>query len=299
MAVETGVGGRLDPTNIVDPLVSVITTIELEHTEYLGNTVREIAGEKAGIIKPGRPLVLGEQPERALTVFWEMAVEKKAPLFYFPEDGIIEKLRVHRGGIDFSLSFRRGEFFAAPLDLSLSIPGAVQAGNAGLAVMAVRKAFPGIGEDAIRAGLREFRLPARFERIADDPPVIIDGAHTPNSVGFCVDTFTALYGEGGILLFGCAAGKNAEAMAGLLVPHFSRIVITAPGAFRGSDPERVYRVFEAEGRRLGNGDEGAAMALIGETGEAIRYVLDAGRERGLPVLGIGSFYLAGAIRGYG
>jgi dihydrofolate synthase/folylpolyglutamate synthase len=301
MVVETGMGGRLDPTNIVDPLVSVITTIELEHTEFLGNTIGEIAGEKAGIIKPGRFCILGEQPEEAPEIFRKTAVEKRAPLFYFPEEGVIENLRVHRGGTGFSLAFTGRDFFPVPLDLSLSIPGAVQAGNAGLAVMALKKAFPFIGEDSIREGLKGFSLPARFERILNDPAVIIDGAHTPNSVGLCVDTFTSLYGEGGILLFGCAVGKNAEAMAALLLPHFSQTIITAPGIFKANEPEHLYRIFEAEGQRPGkpgNGGKTGTLVLIGETEKAIRYTLDMSREMGLPVLGIGSFYLAAAIRGY-
>ncbi|MDR1587474.1 MAG: tetrahydrofolate synthase, partial [Treponema sp.] len=79
MVVETGMGGRLDSTNIVNPLVSVITVIELEHTEFLGNTLAAVAGEKAGIIKPGRPLVLGEQPPGALEVFRKRAAEKGSP----------------------------------------------------------------------------------------------------------------------------------------------------------------------------------------------------------------------------
>ncbi|MDR2134278.1 MAG: tetrahydrofolate synthase, partial [Treponema sp.] len=245
MTVETGMGGRLDSTNIVDPLVSAITVIELEHTEFLGNTLAAVAGEKAGIIKPGRPLVLGEQPPEALGVFRKRAAEKGSPLLYLPEIAEVENIRVRRSGTEFRLGFRKPGFFEAPLELYVPVPGAVYARNAALAVAALKTAFPDTGEDAVRRGLERFRIPARFELVRKEPPVIIDGAHTPGSAARCCETFRDLYGEGGILLFGCAAGKNAGAMAEVLLPHFSRLVITTPGTFKISEPEKVYDIFRA------------------------------------------------------
>jgi dihydrofolate synthase/folylpolyglutamate synthase len=294
MAVETGMGGRLDPTNVVDPLVSVITVIELEHTEFLGNTLVLVAGEKAGIIKPRKPLILAEQSPEVREVFVKTAAARNAPLWYFPDLGAIENLRVHQGGTDFTFVFKRPGEGAVSLDLSVAIPGAVQAKNAGLAVLAVTAAFPAIDGDTIRRGLKNFKLPARFERIREDPPVIIDGAHTPKSVELCVNTFTSLYGPGGILIFGCAAGKNAEAMAERLLPFFSRIIITTPGTYKVSEPEKVYEVFTRA--FTARGMEPGALVFIKETETAIRYAFDQSREQGLPVLGTGSFYLAAEIR---
>jgi dihydrofolate synthase/folylpolyglutamate synthase len=302
LVIETGMGGRLDPTNVADPLVSVITPIELEHTEYLGDTIAAIAGEKAGIIKPGRPLILADQTDEALTVFRETAAARKSPLLFFPGLADIQELKIHTGGTGFTLTFKNTGFFSAPLNLFLPIPGEIQAKNAGLAVLAVKTAFPATGEDAVKAGLESLRLPARFERILDDPPLIIDGAHTPKSTELTIQTFISLYGEGGILLFGCVAGKDAEAMARLLLPHFSRIIITTPGSFKASDPGALYSVFVREAPETGmpgnSGGSGGKPALvcIKDTSEALRYALDAGRERGLPVLGTGSFYLAAEIR---
>ncbi|MDR2757965.1 MAG: bifunctional folylpolyglutamate synthase/dihydrofolate synthase [Spirochaetaceae bacterium] len=296
MAVETGMGGRLDPTNVVDPLVSVITVIELEHTEFLGNTLAAVAGEKAGIIKPHRPLILAEQSREALEVFTKTADSRESPLWYFPDLAAIKNLKVHQEGTDFTLFFKKPGERAVPLELSIPIPGHVQAKNAGLAVLALKAAFPFIDGDIIRRGLKNFKLPARFERIRDDPPVIIDGAHTPKSVELCVNTFTSLYGTGGVLIFGCAAGKNAEAMARLLLPCFSRVVITTPGTFKVSEPEQVYGIFT---RILqSQGEEPGSVVFIKETEKAVRFVLDQSREQGLPVLGIGSFYLAAEIRAF-
>jgi dihydrofolate synthase/folylpolyglutamate synthase len=216
--------------------------------------------------------------------------------------------------------------------LSIPIPGTVQAENAGLAVVALKTAFPGIGEDAIRGGLERVKIRGRFEKISDNPPLIVDGAHTPESASLCVETFCSLYGEGGVLLFGCAADKNAAAMAEILLPRFSRVFITAPGTFRFSEPENVYRAFanlgigaRGSGSRDSNSDYSGASELdsstfdhspqspvpspqspsspqslmfVKDTREAVKQALQAGREKGLPVLCTGSFYLVSEVCNY-
>ena len=290
MAVETGLGGEQDPTNILDSAASLITVIELEHTEYLGNTIASVAGAKAGIIKPGKPLILAEQGEEALGVFRKTAAEKNSPLLYFPEIAEIRDLSIREGGTDFVLTFKKPGYFSKPLRLRVGIAGAVQALNAGLAVLALKTVYPSLDAETIGRGLRGFTLPARFENLRPGaPPVIIDGAHTEKSVELCANTFTALYGSGGILIFGCAAGKNAAAMAAILTPRFSRIIITAPGYYRTSDPREVYETFERAGGQ-------AELIFMPETARAIDYALEEGLKTGLPVLGTGSFYLAGDIR---
>jgi dihydrofolate synthase/folylpolyglutamate synthase len=306
MVVETGIGGRLDSTNVVDPLVSVITSIELEHTEFLGETLGDIAREKAGIIKEGRPLVLLDQDAEALAIFKKAVAEKNSRFIYFPEAVEISDLRYNKEGTRFSLAFKQGGVFAEPcepsvhLELSLPTPGVIQAKNAALAILAVKAAFPDTDAETIKKTLGGFTLPARFERIRDTPPVIIDGAHTPQSTVYCIETFSSLYGKTGILLFGCAARKDAWAMAKTLSPQFSRIIITTPGNFKISYPEQVYDIFKSiiddttfvqrEGKK-------PELIFIKDTGAAIEKTLALGQETGLPVLGIGSFYLAAEIRG--
>jgi dihydrofolate synthase/folylpolyglutamate synthase len=290
MAVETGMGGRLDATNIVDPLASVITLIELEHTEYLGTTLAAIAREKAGIIKPGRPLILAEEEDAALAVFREQAAQKNSPLLYFPETAEVDDLEISKTGTGFTLRFLQDGFFDEPLRLFTPVPGMVQAKNAGLAVLAVKTAFPQVRAESVRRGLEQFTLPARFERIYENPELVIDGAHTPKSMEQCARTFCTLYGEGGILVFGCAAGKNAAAMADILAPHFSCIIITTPGTFKKSSPENIYEIFR---ERTGTKPE---LLLIKETVQGIRKALERGRAKSLPILGTGSFYLAAEIR---
>jgi dihydrofolate synthase/folylpolyglutamate synthase len=331
MILETGLGGRLDATNIVNPLVSVITLIEKEHTEYLGTTLAKIAAEKGGIVKPGRPLVLAEQKRGLLNLFEKIARDRGSPLFYLPRRAKISALRVDRTGTGFTL--RMGESpsrnnaprkkdpaaqgpglssleskpsFAGPklsfaepklsstagLGLFVPLPGKIQAFNAALAVLAVRSAFPGIGEGAIEEGLAALSLPGRFEKLRENPPLIVDGAHTPGSAALCAETFCTLYGRGGILLFGCAKGKNVRGMAESLLPGFSRVIITSPGTFRESDPAEVYRIF----CRGSFGDFPREISLVPDTKEALKKTLRLAEEKQLPVLACGSFYLAGELR---
>jgi dihydrofolate synthase/folylpolyglutamate synthase len=299
LVVETGMGGRLDPTNIVDSACMVITGIELEHTEFLGNTLSAVAGEKAGIIKRGRPLILAEQPPEALSVFRRTAAEQDAEIFYCPEIVSADNVKVSRDGTAFTLSFRNKGFFDEPLELSIAIPGEIQWQNTALAVLAAKKTFPALSAETVRKGLAGFSLPARFERLCEDPPVIVDGAHTDISARLCVKTFTELYGQGGVLIFGCAAGKNDEAMADALLPHFSYIVITTPGTFKISGPEQVYETFK---RRQAAGVFGknakTEINFVKNTTDGIRGALEKAKRDGLPVLGIGSFYLAAEIRDF-
>ena len=312
MVAETGMGGRLDSTNVLDPLVSVITLIELEHTSFLGDTLEAVATEKAGIIKKGKPLVLAKQCDKALNVFKEKSLEKNSPLIYFPQIAELSNVKITTQGVDFTLSFNNDKntelpsFFHTPLSLSIPIPGKVQAENASLAIAALKIAFPQIGEDAIRGGLKKLKIPARFEKLTpsrdtDSPPFIIDGAHTPESLALCVETFCLLYGEGGVLLFGCAADKNSAAMAKIACPHFAKIFITTPGTFKTSDPAKVYETFaEIAGREK--------TTLVKDMREAVKRAILFARdfrkdtetqregEKFLPVLGTGSFYLVAEIR---
>jgi dihydrofolate synthase/folylpolyglutamate synthase len=296
MVVETGLGGLHDATNVVTPVVSVLTLIELEHTEVLGTTVGAVAAHKAGIIKAGRPVLAGAQPDEALALFRETAAAKNAAFFYLPEHAVLRNLRLSREGTAFTAEFRgaAGEhsLFPEPLDLSVRVPGEIQAWNAILAAAAAKTAFPRLEPDAVRRGLGSLTLPARFERLLEDPAFIIDGAHTQRSIEAVAKTFTALYGEGGVLIFGCAVSKSAASLARILLPHFSRIIITTPGPYKVSCPEDVYAAFCS----LRPNAHAPEITLIPDTAQAAECGIQKAREANLPLLGTGSFYLAAALR---
>jgi len=307
MVTETGMGGRLDSTNILDPLVSVITLIEFEHANILGDTITAIAGEKAGIIKQGKPLVLARQSGEVFEVFRKRAEEKNSRLYYLPDIADISDVKITAQCTEFSLSIANSSICVPNSSFSIPVPGKVQAENAALAIAAVKIAFPQIGINTIRRGLKNLKIPARFENTAKPgmPPFIIDGAHTPESLSLCIETFCFLYGEGGILIFGCAADKDAAAMAKIAHSYFSRIIVTTPGTFKSSNPSLVYETFVREAGRekatlVENTQEAVKLAENMASGNStITPHKDAENERekaALPVLGTGSFYLVSEIR---
>lgn len=303
LAVETGMGGRLDPTNISQSRAVVITGIELEHTDMLGDTVKKIAFEKAGIIKTGVPVLLAEQMHAdyrdALDVFKKTAKDKNAPLFYLPDYARLHSIKITEEGTAFILDPATKDFFDAPFPVSIALPGEAQAGNAAIALFAIRAAFPELPVEPMLDAIKNTRLPARFERVLNNPAVIVDGAHTAMSIKLCKETWTRLYGTRGILIFGCAQGKNVYAMAEELLDAFSKIIITTPGTYKISEPEKVYEVFlEVAASR--NAETEAVnkekIVFLHDTQTGINAALEEARERNLPVLGTGSFYLAAEIR---
>jgi dihydrofolate synthase/folylpolyglutamate synthase len=296
MVVETGLGGRLDATNIVEPCVTVISVVEKEHTEYLGDSIEKIAEEKAGIVKRRKPLVLAEQSETVLEVFLEKAAEQEAPLVYLPQAAVIKNTELTKSGTAFSLCFTDPEFAGLSANYVLGVPGTVYSKNAALALLAAKKAFPDLSVEQARSGLAAFRLPARFEAIdaGTGQPFIADGAHTPQSVARCAETFSELYGSGGILLFGCAKGKDPEGMAESLLSYFSIVIITSPGTFRESDPQEVYGAFCRKASACPAGSR-PSVNLVMDTKNALEKAVQTARGKKLPVLACGSFYLAGEI----
>ncbi len=287
MVIETGLGGRLDATNILDPIASVLTPIELEHTEYLGNTIPLIAAEKAGIIKQKRPVFSSRQSAEALEVFRSAAAARSAPLSYLPEETAELSARAERGGTELRVAFVDRAAFPRPLACTLGLVGAVQGENAALAALCARRCFPEIDLETIEAGLAAARIPARFELVSAGPTIIVDGAHTPNSVALTLGTFRQLYGDGGILLFSCAAGKDVRGMAEILAPHFSRIVVTRPGSFRKSDSEEIWKAFLSRSPETEHEADPEA---------ALERARRAASDAGLPLLVVGSFYLAAVVK---
>lgn len=175
--IEVGLGGRLDSTNVVEPEATAITNIDLEHMRYLGATLEEIAGEKAGIIKPGVPLVLAEQNEGPCSVILERASDLASPVRCLNRDF---RYTLKGGPFAQQFSYEADGLVLGPLRLALN--GSYQGENAAVAVtMAdmLRNRFPSVTEAAMASGLANARWPCRLERVLNDPPVIVDATHTP------------------------------------------------------------------------------------------------------------------------
>lgn len=236
--LETGMGGRLDATNIVHPLVSIITNISMDHQEFLGNTLTAIAREKAGIIKTGVPLVTGAEQKRVLRLFRQRCQELAAPMYVRGVD-----FRV-RGGPAGHFSYTGLGWRLERLRTNLS--GRHQYGNAALALAALelmqQQGFA-IPEAAVRTGLQRVRWPGRLEQVAQDPRVILDGAHNPAAARLLAETLKRTRTKNGrlILVLGVMADKDFGAIIGRLLPLAHTAIFTRPRYFRAARPEVLAR----------------------------------------------------------
>ena len=287
--LETGLGGRLDATNVVKkPALAVITPIEMEHGEILGPRLVDIAGEKAGIIKSGTPVWSAKQKRAVRQRLRRRAGELGCR---FSEMG------GHLGSVEpepstdlfrWTLRWREGK----PEGLTLSMGGRVQAENAALALAAVRSMggdFAGVDP----SNLVDVKLPGRFHFLRRDPLIVIDGAHTVRSVTGLARAFLYCAGKNGgkrpLLVFGCAEDKDhwgmARALCGGRHPYFREVIVTTPGTFKLSNPPKVAESFCRAG---------ATTALIPDTRKAWAAALEKS-ESGRSILVTGSFFMAGEI----
>ncbi len=297
---EVGLGGRLDATNVVEPLCCCIGPIELEHTEYLGDTVEKIAAEKGGIIKPLVPVVIFPQTAKVRGVFSRIADERQAPLLFSEDCCTVRDISYERAsgservfGMTAALD---SPLFRRQLHIKSKLLGSFQAWNAAVAALAVKRVLPLIDEDCIEKGISSVSLPGRFEQLSpvsgypDVPVMILDGAHTANSVRLTMENFRTLYINQSVrpqLLFACASDKDVEDMARCFVGCFSHISVTRPGNVKATDLGRVERAFQSQN---------LAFTLTADCTAAISDALLRADKAHSPLLVIGSFYLLAEVK---
>jgi dihydrofolate synthase/folylpolyglutamate synthase len=300
--LEVGLGGRLDSTNVCRPEVTVITSISFDHMRQLGNTLAAIAGEKAGIIKPGVPVISGVVRDEPRQVIVERAREAHAPLYQRGVDfGFTRRLSSSAAGeaIDYweskkdGLETRPTEF----RDLGLAMPGEHQAANAACAVAAVLRLNERgweVSEDAIRAGLAIARCPARIELLSGQPAVVLDVAHNPASIAALLDVLDErLPGRRKVLIFASSKDKDYAAMLRLVLPRFDAVVLTQyienPRAMEAEQLAEVAREMTASARRP------AVIEVAATPAEALACARHlAGPEDAICITG--SFFLAAELR---
>jgi len=230
--IEVGLGGRLDATNVVFPDCSVITNIELEHTNVLGRTIEKIAHEKAGIIKPNVPVVTGARG-KALKVISRVAAEKNATLVAL-EDAVVRE----EGRRRFSIKYRNWEMN----NLDISLNGRFQLWNAALAVLCIKNlGIYRIEEEAIREGLRNTVWRGRIDLVHRNPDVIVDCAHTPNSAKALVEALAEDY-TSVKFVFGVFKDKKKAQILSVLSKLGQEIIITEPDSPRAEKPEKLARI---------------------------------------------------------
>ena len=283
---ECGLGGRLDATNVIPTaLLSVITGIALDHCHILGNTIAEIAAEKAGIIKPGVPVLFGEGDESAAAVIRRTAQERGSPLIR-TDFAAIADISAGLSGTAFRF---RGRAVRLPL------LGLYQTRNAATVLTAVdllRRRGLEIPESAVTEGLSAVRWKARFEPLSRDPLVFYDGAHNPQGVAGAMENIGRLLSpltEDGrvVLLMGVIAEKDHRRMIAALAACASAVVTVRPESPRALSAEETAAEFRACGVRA---EPAASIA------DGVRAAVDLARREKRPLVCLGSLYLYGPVR---
>ncbi|NLE44067.1 MAG: bifunctional folylpolyglutamate synthase/dihydrofolate synthase [Chloroflexi bacterium] len=253
--VEVGLGGRLDATNVVTPEISVITSLSLDHTYLLGDTLAEIAYEKAGIIKPGIPVVCAPQPIEALEVIESISQERSSPLSVIGRDWSVKPGHTSLDGQ--SLQINRMDNGVSDFDGDYWIPllGRYQLENAATAVAALdalrARGFE-IPVEAVRMGLSQVYWPGRLEIISRDPVVVVDCAHNPYSVQMLRQAVEELFPDmRWVLIFGASADKSIREMLVTLLPLSDYVIVTRSEHPRAATPMELADIVA----ELGSGAE--------------------------------------------
>lgn len=284
--IETGLGGRLDATNVIQPEVSVITLIDYDHREFLGNSLAEIAAEKAGIIKQHRPVISADQPGDALHILHARAAALDAPLLVYGKDFVSEVISDEPGSVIFNyVGTRRYDSVTLPL------AGLHQATNASLAAKAaevIQEDHPALKLDIIK-GLSQVCWPGRLEMISDDPPILIDGAHNPHAAAVLAAHLRRLLGsryERIIAVFGIMGDKDIKGILQPLLPVADEIIVTAPAYGRAATPSALVSLTASLGYKARSSQTVA---------EAIGLARSLCRDGDLIVV-TGSFYTIGEAK---
>ncbi|MGH1367935.1 MAG: bifunctional folylpolyglutamate synthase/dihydrofolate synthase [Maritimibacter sp.] len=280
--LEVGLGGRLDATNVVDPALTVITPISIDHTQFLGDTLAQIAGEKAGIIKRGVPCVVGPQPDEAMDVIEAQAARLGAPLLAYGQHWHVSQ---ERGRLVFQDE-------TGLLDLPLpALRGAHQVENAGAALMALRQL--GMDEAACETAMTEVTWPARMQRLRSGPlveaaplgEVWLDGGHNPAAGMAIAQVLRDLPERTTHLVCGMLNTKDVEGFMAPLAPHAASLTaVTIPGEAATLAAQDTASIAQSVGMKT---------HIARDVLSAIRAIVDS--DPSARILICGSLYLAGSI----
>jgi dihydrofolate synthase/folylpolyglutamate synthase len=284
---EVGLGGRLDSTNVLTATVSCITSIEFEHTQQLGNTLAEIAFEKAGILKPGVPAVIGDLCDEAAEVVEARARELGAPLARLGRDFNFEVLDQDLEGQTIRLTDG-----SLRVDANLAALGSHQARNAALALACVARAPGSVqGEGLIEAAERGFaatRLPGRIELIGRSPWLLVDSAHTAASAAALADVLRRIPRRRSHLVLSISAGKDADAILRHLLPEVNAVTVTRAESVRSLSPADVATAIRVAA-------PGVSVRVVPNPHLALRAAREEIGAEDL-LCASGSIYLAGIAR---
>jgi dihydrofolate synthase/folylpolyglutamate synthase len=283
--VEVGLGGRLDATNVIHPLVSIITSISYDHMYILGNTLKEIAFEKGGIIKPGVPVVSYPQEEEAAKVFEDLTTERNAPYYPIAKEQILEKYSTFgEQCFDFLYEDKAIE------NIRIHLPGKHQMLNAACALACItvlRKQGYAIDDSAVYAGMEATRWPGRLELIKENPMIVLDGAHNPSGAQTLADAVRLYFpGKNIHLILGVFKDKDVDNVAKILCSVASEVTVTMSDSPRATDISDLANIV----RKYHSGAD-----IQPSLNEAIPFAVKRLKENDILIIS-GSLYLIGEAR---
>ena len=284
---ETGMGGRLDATNILVPEVAVITQIDFDHENYLGHSIEEIAGEKAGIIKPGARVVSAAEHLIARVVIRRRCAEQSAFLVEIENAFFLEDVTAGDGGFSFTAIAYDSR---VRIPIALKLRGRFQVRNALTALATARmlaeRGAP-VTDDAISRGFASATWPGRLEKISERPEIYLDGTHNPAGAREIVafwDQFLA--GRNLILIYGAMRDKAVDEIAGLLFPRASAVIFTAPAQSRSISAPLLAEMTAHHARRA---------EVVADPAQALARALEIASPEDV-IFVTGSLYLVGELR---
>jgi dihydrofolate synthase/folylpolyglutamate synthase len=282
--LEVGMGGRFDATNVVRPLISVITTIAMDHEKHLGTTLEKIAFEKAGIIKPGIPVVCGVRGGAALREIRRVARGRKAPLAEVFGRGRTLEARRTRGGYRFVYAGEGGRYVFSP-----GLAGRHQGANAATAIAAVEvlsRFWRPFDKAKILTAVRDAHWEGRLETVHQRPLVLLDGAHNVEGVTALVSYIKEIIRRPVVLVFAAMEDKDLRSMTRILFPVASTVVLTRVPYKRSATPEALLAAAPPFKCRV---------LLEPDTRKAVRLAL-LESKRSTPVVIAGSLFLIGEVK---
>lgn len=284
---EVGLGGRLDATNVLAPVISIVTRVDFDHENFLGHSLREIAAEKAGIIKPAVPVVVAEQNPEAMAVIRERAARMGSPLIETGAVFRVDQEWTENGCARARIAETDSHWSC---EIAPRLPGRYQIQNALNAVAAVRwlqKRGYKISDEAIAYGVARAEWPGRLEKIHSHPDVYLDGAHNPSAARELARFWSENYsGRKVRLVFGALRDKAVDEIAGILFPLATEVILTQPRTTRAISAPQLEEI---------TCHHAAKLAVIAEPEAAFEKALER-CEASDALFVAGSLYLVGQLR---
>jgi len=281
--IEVGLGGRLDATNVVTPDVSVITSLSYDHMLVLGDTLAKIAGEKAGIIKAGRPVVSSPQKEESLEVILRVSAEHSSPLTLVGRDVFFSPVSHSLDGQQLKVWFKD----RPPLGLGIPLLGAHQLDNAATAFAALSRSGFTVSDDHLRNGFASVQWRARFEIARREPPVVFDSAHNQDSfekLTAALDEY--LPGPPVYLVFGASEDKFLPGMFNAIKHRIKKVIATKADHPRALEPEKIKELSD---------QAGLEAEIVTPVESAFARALDLSAKDGSIVLSAGSMFVTAEV----